>query len=149
MAQSVYGTLLGIASATERIVKLLRDVGFSTFDDFNVVDTLEHNDELLAFYDITKTEKIGSVKMLSDYKLITEFDCTFQIRLMGKSGDFSDGALLLERAENFFNSLFSEKQIKIMSLSFGNAKQAARLKRLERDLSLSIRLNISEVNYDN
>lgn len=144
MAQSVYSTLLGIASATEKIEALLDEAGFVTFENFQAVDTLEHKNEQLAFYDIIKTEKIGSVQLITTQNAETEFECTFKIRLMGKLGDFSDASQLSDSVDELLNYLFSEGQILIKSLIIENVKQAARLKRLERDLTLTIRLSVTE-----
>ena len=128
----------------DKISQILKSSGFFPMEDFTAVDSLIHSDKSIGFYTLKSCEVAGESISHDGRKFYVETDCVFEIRLMGKSGEFTDFEDFDRLCGNFFEKAVADDDILIKSMKMENVYQSMPLKRLSRNVMMSVRTMIEE-----
>lgn len=133
-----------IQSIYEKINEITAEVGFKPMKEFSAVDSLIYRNCEIAFYNLKSCEEFATAIIHDSLKFVSEIDCVFEIRLMGKSCDYVDYEDFEKLTSAFFGRLSGEENLLIKGLKYGRVYQSMPLKRLARDVELCLRICIEE-----
>lgn len=129
----------------EILKEALTGVGFMAAEDFSAVDSLIHKEKYIGFFGESNCDVVGECIGLADEKYYCETELEIQVRLMGKSGDFTDAEEFDRMCKNLFAFLAADGRIVISSMVMGKMHQSMPLKRLQKDLKIKVRNLYREV----
>ena len=123
---------------------LLTAAGFFPMTEFSAVDSLAHPDDMLAVICPEGTCVTGCAYDISNMQLYAQTDVQIKLRLYGKSGDFVDYDTFSAACEELFYALAASRDLLICKMKASKTIQSMPLKRLERDIDLVLRINVSK-----
>lgn len=133
---------------SQDVISVLKNIletsGFIPFEEFTAVDSLVYKDDFIAFYSLENCKKTAEAISTDGKKFYTEIDCTFEIRLFGKSGNYCDYEEFSDKCNNFFVQSAENENLLIKQLTMGKIIQSMPLKRLTEDASLTVKILVSE-----
>lgn len=133
-----------ITTAKEFIAQKLAEAGFAAFEEFSAVDSLIHSDKQIGFYSLKECTSNASCLHHSSSSRFTQTDCVFEIKLMGTSSDYADFLTFDDSCQELYMDLINVGEFMIRSAELGRVYQSMPLKRLARELKLTLRLCVKE-----
>lgn len=121
------------------ITAKLENRGFTALREFSAVDSLVHGNEMLAFVSLEDCTAAAQTVDNTDLSVCVETDYKLCIRLFGKSGDFVDYETFSTACTRLFYDIVSDGSLLICKMQMSKAVQSMPLKRLERDITLTVR----------
>lgn len=144
MSEQTNTTIPDITQAKEFISKKLSDSGFMAFEEFSAVDSLIHSDKQIGFYALKDLTANASCLHHESGNIFTQTDCVFEIKLMGTSSDYADFTSFDESCQALYARLLIGSECIVRSAELGRVYQSMPLKRLARELKLTLRLCVNE-----
>lgn len=132
-----------IEAAKDFIRDKLTASGFLALSEYSDINTLEHRGEQIGFYSLEDCTQRGSCLHHSNGNIFTQTDCKFMIRLMGTCSD-NDYDSFDNSCTELYVRLLIGTDSKVCSASLGKVHRSAATKRLERELTVTLRLCINE-----
>ena len=126
------------------VFSLLKKAGFMPCENFTAVDGLIHKDKSMAYACMKNCGNSGEALSCDGKKYFLELECEFEIRLMGKSGNFCDYAEFDQKCLDFYKLLAEDETILVKTMKMGKVYQSMPLKRLQRDFALTSRILCQE-----
>ena len=123
---------------------LITDAGFFPMTEFSAVDSLTHPQDMLAVICVENTSVTACAYDISDMKLYAQTDTLIKLRLYGKSGDFVDYDTFSAACDELFYALSASRELLICKMTASKTVQSMPLKRLERDIELTLRTNVTQ-----
>ncbi len=120
--------------------------GFKAFREFSAVDSLIYNEQDIGFYALKKFKAVASSRHHESMKRYIEADCDYEIRLMGRSCKFSDYMEFYDRCQTLYSQIVTDSSLLVVSMELGDTYQSMPLKRLARDVKLTLRVCLKEEN---
>ena len=130
----------GIESIITLVTAKLENRGFTVMREFSAVDSLVHADKMLGVISIDECRTVAQAFDNTDMSLCTEVDYALCLRLFGKSGDFVDYEDLSDACTKLFYDIVSDGSMLICNMQMSKAVQSMPLKRLERDMTFTVRV---------
>ncbi|MBR1740208.1 MAG: hypothetical protein IJ737_07935 [Ruminococcus sp.] len=131
---------LGLKGISDKIAELISAAGFRPIEDFTAVDSLIYKDEAIGFYSLSGCRQKGKAFYHGNNRQYTEADCEYTVRLMGRACEFSDFGEFTGLCEELVEKLLTEGNLLVIGLEIGKAYQSMPLRRLARDLKLTVRI---------
>lgn len=133
-----------IIKAKELIAQKLAKAGFMAFEEFSAVDSLIHSDKQIGFYSLKDFTSSSSCVHHENGSIFTQLDCVFEIKLMGTSSNYADFLTFDNSSQELYMSLLNVSECMVTSTELGHVYQSMPLKRLARELKLTLRLCVKE-----
>lgn len=144
MSDDTISVIPDIDAAKAFLVQKLTASGFLAVEEFSNINILEHRKEQPGFYSLKSCEEKGSCLHHTSTDIYTQIDCEFDIKLMGTCSDFSDYDTFDRSCQEFYVRLLIGTDCIVRSAELGKVHCSAASKRLERDLTVTLRLCINE-----
>lgn len=129
-----------IEDILELISQKLTAHGFYAMREFSAVDSLIHADQMLGVMSVESSRVAAQALRNTDLSYCIETDHEITVRLFGKSGDFVDYEAFSEGCYALFYDIVSDSGLLVCTMQISRASQSMPLRRLERKLSLTVRV---------